>query len=59
MNDRPLRVKECYSVTEATNCHILFICTSEQERLPEIFDGLRNTLCLQWAKRLISSKPAA
>ena len=46
VNDRPLRVKECYSVTEATNCHILFICTSERERLPEIFDGLRDTHAL-------------
>ena len=43
VNDRPLRVKECSSVTEATNCHILFICTSEKERLPEILDGLRDT----------------
>jgi hypothetical protein len=43
VNDRPLRVKECYSVTEATSCHILFICSSETERLPEIIDGLRDT----------------
>jgi hypothetical protein len=43
LNERPLQVKPCNSVTEATNCHILFICSSEKERLPEIFDGLRDT----------------
>ena len=42
INDRSLQIKEFHSVAEATNCHILFICTSEKKRLPEIFGGLRN-----------------
>lgn len=46
INNRPLEVKEIQSVTEATNCHILFICTSEKKRLPEILDGLRDTPAL-------------
>jgi hypothetical protein len=48
INDRPLQVKECQAVTQATNCHILFISTAEKKlstaekkRLGEIFDGLR------------------
>jgi len=42
INGRSLQIKEIpHSVTEATNCHILFICTSEKKRLPEILSGLR------------------
>ena len=38
---RPLVVKEFHSLTEvANNCHILFISSSEQKRLPEILVGL-------------------
>lgn len=44
INGRSLQIKEQFhSVAEATNCHILFICTSEKKRLPEIFSGLRDT----------------
>lgn len=46
VNDRSLQVKEFHSVTEATNCHILFISTSEKQRLPEIFKGLRGASVL-------------
>jgi len=53
VNDRPLEVKECRSVTEATNCHILFISSSEKKpsasekkRLSEIFAGLRGNSVL-------------
>lgn len=46
INHRPLQVKEIQAVTEATNCHILFICTSEKKRWPEIFAGLRQTPAL-------------
>ena len=43
INGRPLQIKEIrHSVTEAASCHILFICTSEKKRLPEIFRGLRD-----------------
>ena len=41
INNRPLQVREIQSLTEATNCHILFISTSEEKRLPQIFDTLR------------------
>jgi hypothetical protein len=45
-NDHPFQVKEFRSVTEATNCQILFISASEQERLPKILSGLRGTSVL-------------
>ena len=40
INNHPLVVKELHSSAEATNCHILFIGTSEKARLPEILAGL-------------------
>ena len=47
VNDRALQIREkVQTITEATNCHILFISTSEKKRLPEIFDGLRGTRVL-------------
>ncbi len=37
INNRPLTVREVSSVAEATNsCHVVFICSSEQKRLPEV-----------------------
>jgi len=39
-------IKEFRSPTEATNCHILFISTSEKNRLPEILKGLKGTSVL-------------
>src|SRR5664279_2589147 len=36
INNRPLVIKEFRSPAEATNCHVLFISTSEKQRLPEI-----------------------
>jgi hypothetical protein len=42
-NNHPFQFKEFHSVTDATNCQILFISTSEQERLPKILNGLRGT----------------
>lgn len=46
VNDRPLVVTEFRSPGEATNCHILFISTSEKARLPEILETLRKTTVL-------------
>lgn len=41
LNSRPLVVKQCQTLEEARQCHVLFIGTSENKRLQEIFDGLR------------------
>jgi hypothetical protein len=41
INNHPLQVKEFQSVTEATNCQILFISASEQDRFPKILEELR------------------
>jgi hypothetical protein len=46
INNRPLVVKGFRSSAEATNCHILFISTSEKARLPEILAGLRGASML-------------
>jgi hypothetical protein len=46
VDDHPLEVKELHSLTEAANCHILFISTSENARLPEIIKGLKGTSVL-------------
>jgi hypothetical protein len=42
LNGHPLTVREIRAPDEITNCHILFISTSEQERLPQILKGLQN-----------------
>lgn|SRR2546426_2133249 len=41
VNNRPFAIKEIRSLPGATNCHILFISTSEKKRFSEIFEGLR------------------
>jgi hypothetical protein len=46
ISNHPLVVKEFHSSAEATNCHILFISTSEKARLPEILAGLRGASVL-------------
>jgi|SRR5438105_432938 len=46
LNNRTLAIKQFGSPKEATNCHILFISTSEKKRLPEIFDALRGSSVL-------------
>lgn len=43
INSRPLQCKQFYSVTEATNCQILFISASEKGRFPKIMDALRGS----------------
>jgi hypothetical protein len=45
-NNHPFQFKEFHSVNEATNCHILFISTSEQDRLPQILTVLQGTRVL-------------
>jgi hypothetical protein len=46
INNRPLLCKEFRSVTEATNCQILFISASEAARFPKIVDALHGTSVL-------------
>jgi hypothetical protein len=46
INDRPLQFKQFHSVTEVTNCQILFISTSEKNSLPKILDGLQGASVL-------------
>ena len=46
VDEHPLVVREFRSPAEATNCHILFICTSEKERLPGILGALKGTSVL-------------
>ena len=41
LNNRPLVIKQFASLSESTNCQILFISTSEKKRLPEIFEAVR------------------
>jgi hypothetical protein len=53
----PLEINEVRSPTQATNCHILFISTSEKERLPEILKGLKgaNVLTVSETERFIDA----
>ena len=46
LNNRPLVIKVFHSPVEATNCHILFISTSEKARLPQILEALREVSVL-------------
>jgi len=46
INEHPLRIEKLPSPTEATNCHILFICSSEKQRTAEILKGLQSTSVL-------------
>jgi len=47
LNHHPLEVREYRSLAGMTNdCHILFISSSEKERLPEIFTALNGTSVL-------------
>jgi hypothetical protein len=46
INNRPLLIKEPHSASEWTNCHILFISTSEKKRLPEILGSLHGASVL-------------
>jgi hypothetical protein len=46
INGRSLTIKEFRSPTEARDCHILFISTSEKTRLPEVFESLQGASVL-------------
>lgn len=46
INNHPLQFKEFHSVTEATNCQILFISPSEKSRLPKILESLHGASVL-------------
>jgi len=43
---RPLEIKEYHWPVQATNCHILFISSSEKKRLPEILASLKGASVL-------------
>ena len=57
IDDHPLVIKEFNSLVEVTNCHILFISTSEKRRLPQIFEGLNgaNVLTVGETERFTES----
>ena len=40
INNRSIVIKPLHSVTEATNCQVLFICASEKNKLTEIISSL-------------------
>jgi hypothetical protein len=40
INNRPIVIKSLASITEATNCHVLFIGNSETGKLPQILAAL-------------------
>ncbi|MDB6065275.1 MAG: hypothetical protein JWR26_1483 [Pedosphaera sp.] len=46
INDRALQIKGMRSLGEITNCHVLFISTSEKKRLSEILEGLHGASVL-------------
>ncbi len=46
LNNHPLAVRTFRSVAESTNCHVLFISSSEKKRLPEILKGIEGSAVL-------------
>lgn len=50
VDTHPVVTKEFRSVAEATNCHVLFISTSEKKKLPEILQSLKGTSVLTVAE---------
>jgi len=46
VDEHPVVIMQFHSATEATNCHILFISSSEKARLPQILKQLNGTSVL-------------
>jgi len=46
INDHPIMIQPLSAAIEATNCHIVFISTSEKKRLAEIVQDLRGSAVL-------------
>jgi hypothetical protein len=46
VDEHPVLIREFRAATEATNCHILFISSSEKARLPQILKQLNGTSVL-------------
>jgi len=46
INKHPVAVRMTDSLADAKTCHILFICTSEKDRLTDIFESLRGVSVL-------------
>lgn len=42
VNNRPFKFKDFTSAAEATNCHILFVSSSEKDNLAKIVESLHN-----------------
>jgi hypothetical protein len=42
LNGHPLAVREIRALNEITNCHVLFISTSEQKRVTDILKSMQN-----------------
>ena len=59
INSHPITLQSFRDAAEATNCHLLFISTSEQKRLAEIVPLLHGTPCSRSAKLNISLKLGA
>jgi len=50
VDEHPISVVECHSTADAIHCHILFISSSERNRLPEIIRSLKGTCVLTVAE---------
>jgi hypothetical protein len=50
INDHPITIRPFLTAGQATNCHILFISSSEQKRFTEIIQGLRGSAVLTVAE---------
>ena len=46
VNEHPITIQPLRAMAEGTNCHIVFISSSETKRLPEIIKGLRGPAVL-------------
>lgn len=46
INEHPITIQPLRATTEGTNCHIVFISSSEKKRMPEIIQGLRGNAVL-------------
>jgi hypothetical protein len=46
IDEHPLLIKEFRAPAEATNCHVLFVCTSEKRQLPEVLQALKGASVL-------------
>jgi hypothetical protein len=57
VDTHPVVIKEFRSASEVTNCHVIFISSSEKKKLPEIFQSLKgsNVLTVGETERFIEA----